>query len=284
MKWIRSLTFQGFSLLMFSVCGQAIENKATFHLNNPGLLWQGAIDEGLLIARPIELKKNGYFLKTWELIVNPGLGSDTVPYSYSILKTKIYQQIHALPLGVPYIFHYKKSVLNNRLTQFWRNTPYEIIDVFPVHLTQEDWISELPLEYSQPVSHSLEYASGHISGILMKVQQWGRFWSSCTLTLHQGGTKFVERSVKHSWLESLFLLGTEQFGKMAFTTAPLSERYLKPVLNTVKINAGSQAMCQYAEAILPFGRKLNVQFSQAYTETYDYSRLASRIRVLDAQQ
>ena len=300
-------SFRRYFLFLFPVCAlflaqQSLLKKAhaepladpdqeEYINDNNGILWGGHIDSGYFIGTLSNPQKLGLIFKSWELLVNFGdLGSaspgnyGTTQYHYSTLNRSVFEKSQELDLSVPYIFKYERSVFRNPLS---RMTHFNITKILPAKVGQEIDPSVIPLDFVD-TSNSSYYSSGKMSGIISKVQRWGRLYTSCTVTLNLGGTKTRAVKVKNPihyrvpvvnrptnpWLRAITP------STRSLTTSLDTTQY-KTVLNSEKLNIHSEEGCRYVEALLPYGRQIQVDYSQSFTEIFDYSRTIHQIKVLN---
>ena len=214
------------------------------------------MNSSFALGRIIRTSEVGWFFKSWAVEFLYGAANDpdvylALPYSLSLARWGLVDQINHLDVTRPWIIEYSKPLWPINLLGGPRITA-----IHPTYLSRE--LAEIDLdekfvEKTPPVGN---YELSRYVGRIIKVQRYGSHGNLCTLTLHAAG-------------------GQEQ----SFNT-PERANYFKTVMNVKKMSLRSEAGCRYVENILPFGKITEIDATESYEEVLNDSSRVARIQIL----
>lgn len=199
---------------------------------------------GSLIARPLKNTNRGILFDTLEFELNYGGFSDSSKYigttcHMSSESQKVFDLFTKLDASQDYVFEYvNKNPFNPEI----EDSHMQIIDVYPLKSHEAFKAAKLPMSVTSNGAGRQGWMSngtgGGRKGRIIDVERRGMIDSDCIVTLNLGG---MTRGLN----------GMEE--------------------NVIDFNVYDDALCAYAEQLLPYGVDVNVEYTQDMFEMWDYS-------------
>ena len=238
---------------ILSVDGTSAAQKYT----HTPLMRRGSIESGYAIGSISSWQQRGVLLKSIELNFSLGdfgdFGEQPKNYKFSVVGEGLRKQFMdpKLELRTPVVIHYSRKVFN---LGFRAGTRYEIDSIRPALLDDHQDLSSIPHLFTEENAPSQMFSVKRFQGKIVRVQRWGRFTSSCFLTLQ------------------------------LFHDASLTPAYPGEYLGrNERIRLNSEAACQHAENLIQFGRMVTIQTRTVYPSILDFKNVAEWIRLDDAR-
>lgn len=291
-------------------------------LENDGLMRWGYIESAKVLGRIAKFEERGYIINGWEFVFNYGDHGDGVinknePTDPNIIinnQNKYLGIIHYYSTLEPHIrdagedhqndfviLHYNRSLIRNFLT---RDTVYNVVDISPLEKDQDPVQFGIPEKFLETKGLPwISYKNAKVTGKIIKVMRWGRFYTGCAMVVQKPGVKIVTKRIKvESNIVDIGVGGGVAVGEgvgLAYGIIPVvgegagagagagaSAKHRwewkdvkVAVLNAETYKLASEEACRHAEALLPFDRTVNVSYRQSWTGITDYSKVVKAIEL-----
>lgn len=201
---------------------------------------------GAFIARPIRsADSKGVVLRTIEFEVSYGSVDENSKFlgkniGISSKSPQIYEKFKKLDMNKAYVFKYEYPYPLNPVT----NSSHFLITAIEDLKKSDD---KMPTRIVGDTDRQGSYnPNAELNGVLVEVERWGITSTTCTLTIHTGGSK----SESNHPFVGMVIYGEKN--------------------------------CAQSEALLPYAREVKVKYNQDYIEIWEgSSRIVQTIDILE---